>query len=172
MTAALKFIQDLTAAGVTISREGDTIVLDGPEEALPDTMVAIIRELKPQIMACLGNTVAYWTQDAWTKFFAERVNFAGENSGYDSRSSELCAFEDCVDQWLLLNPPPSVAALECIQCGKALLSAEPDVIPVISGSASNSLHQACAAKWLGSRRREARKSLLWLFNNQGGNQPN
>lgn len=100
MAIAFQVIEDLRGAGVTISRDGDMIVLEGPEDAMTDELVASLRSLKPEIIAYLRDTAACWSQDNWQMFFDERANFAQRQFGYDRSSAELCAFEDCVDHWL------------------------------------------------------------------------
>ncbi len=168
MTAALNIVQDLRIAGIEISRDGDMIVLDGPEAVMTDELVANLRSLKPQIIAYLRDTADCWTQENWQSFFEERVINSQQESGYDRLSAELCAFEDCVDYWLVLNQPKPLPATQCIQCNQPILRNDADVIPVAAGADIGSLHPACAGKWIVSRRWEARRALLWLFANNKG----
>ena len=163
MTAALNIIQDLRVAGIAISRDGGMIVLDGPEDAMTDELVASLRSLKPEIIAYLRDTAACWSQDNWQMFFDERANFAQRQLGYDRSSAELCAFEDCVDHWLILNPPKPIPSTQCILCRQPILPQDTDPIPVAAGVEIGTLHSACSGKWMVSRRWEARRALLWLF---------
>lgn len=168
MAAAFQVIEDLRGAGVTISRDGDMIVLDGPEDAMTDKLVASLRSLKPEIIAYLRDTADCWTQENWQSFFDERANFSQRQFGYDRASAELCAFEDCVDHWLVLNPPQPLPATHCIQCGQPIPPQDTDAIPVTAGVEIGALHSACSRKWMVSRRWEARRALLWLFAHSNG----
>jgi hypothetical protein len=168
MAVAFQVIEDLRGAGVTISRDGDMIVLDGPEDTMTDELVANLRSLKPQIIAYLRDTAGCWSQENWRYFFDERVTYSQQEIGYDRASAELCGFEDCVDHWLVLNPPRPLPATQCIQCRQSILPQEADVIPVAAGAEIGALHPACSGKWIVSRRWEARRALLWLFARNNG----
>lgn len=168
MAVAFQVIEDLRGAGVTISRDGGMIVLDGPEDAMTDELVASLRSLKPEIIAYLRDTAVCWSQENWQALFDEHANFSQREFGYDRASAELCAFEDCVDHWLVLNPPKPLPATQCIQCRQPILPQDADAIPVAAGAEIGSLHPACAGKWIVARRWEARRALLWLLANDRG----
>ena len=168
MAVAFDIIHDLRAAGIAISRHGDAIELDGPEDAMTDELVANLRSLKPQIITYLRDTADYWTQENWQSFFEERVTNSQQEYGYDRTSAELCAFEDSVEHWLVLNLSKPFPVAQCIQCRRPILPQNADTIPVAAGAEIGSLHPACAGKWMVSRRWQARRALLWLLANDKG----
>jgi hypothetical protein len=163
MTVALNIIQDLRVAGIAISRDGGMIVLDGPEDAMTDELVASLRSLKPEIIAYLRDTADCWTQENWQSFFDARANFLQREFGYDRARAELCAFEDSVDHWLVLNPVKPHPPTQCIHCNQPILPKDTDTIPVTAGVEIGALHSACFGKWMVTLRWEARRALLWLF---------
>ncbi len=53
MTTAVALLDRLRGAGVAVAVEGDRLILDGPTEALPDHVVALVREHKPELLVYL-----------------------------------------------------------------------------------------------------------------------
>jgi hypothetical protein len=50
MTTGVALLERLRHAGVKVAAEGDRLILDGPTEALPDHVVALVRQHKPELL--------------------------------------------------------------------------------------------------------------------------
>jgi LSD1 subclass zinc finger protein len=53
MTAVVALLDRLRGSGVVVAVEGDRLILDGPTEALPDHLVALVRQHKPELLVYL-----------------------------------------------------------------------------------------------------------------------
>ena len=155
------------AAGVHIEIDRGDLLLEA-DSPPPDDVVEVLFHHKVGIIFLLKPAQIEWGEKNWQSFFEERATYSQQENGYDRISAELCAFEDCVDQWLVLNPPKPLPASQCLQCKQEILPRDAAVIPVAAGAEIGSLHPKCAGKWMISRRWEARQALLWLLQNSMG----
>lgn len=60
MTATDRLLTRLHVAGFVVQVEGDDLLLDGPEEALADALLAEITAHKPQLLALLREDWSAW----------------------------------------------------------------------------------------------------------------
>ena len=91
MSPAAKLIEELSQSGVLLAREGDKLVLDGPEALLTETLVEKLRALKPEIFRAMESD---WGSD-WQAYFDERAAMA-ESARLARQEAEARAFESCV----------------------------------------------------------------------------
>ncbi len=54
MTTAVVLLERLRHAGVRVFSNGDRLILDGPTEALPDRVVALVRRHKLELLCLLA----------------------------------------------------------------------------------------------------------------------
>jgi hypothetical protein len=135
MTAA-DVLKISRAAGISVIIDGDDIILKALVAPPQEMLDAIVRQ-KAEIARLLRlETAGQWSKEDWQCFFGERAAIAEFDGGWGRSDAELNAFEDCLDHWLAMHPPP------------------PE---------SEGLHPNCAPKWMVSRRLEARRTLAWLL---------
>ncbi len=92
-------LMELAKIGVVLSRDGDKLVLDGPEARLTDALVEKLRAVKLDILRALGN----WDSADWQTFFEERAGIAEFDNGLPRGEAEDCAFACCIVEWVKRN---------------------------------------------------------------------
>ncbi len=158
MPVAFQVIEDLRGAGVTISRDGDMIVLDGPEDAMSDEIVASLRSLKPQIISYLRDTADCATQENSRPFQDEHVGFAASNDGQSQLAAETYGFEGRVIEWLNQHFEPSDPE-RCAWCKQTDLP-EHAIVPFGSNLHGHTwLHPQCWSEWIKQRHIKAAQAL-------------
>jgi TubC N-terminal docking domain len=152
VSAAWKLIEELSSSGVLLAREGDKLVLDGPEVLITEALVESVRALKSEILQTLGS----YGSLSWRAHFSERVGIAEFEHGLSRAEAEARAFECCVVEWLNRHPEPSDPG-RCAWCGNPDESGHA-VLPF--GTDSHTwLHPGCWSFWSEKRRGMAEK---WL----------
>jgi hypothetical protein len=146
-------LRELSQIGVTLSKHGHEIVLDGPETVLTDALVERLRAVKSEILRDLQA----WNSAEWQAFYNERAGIA-EFDGHASRlEAESRAYECCIVEWLNRNPETTVPG-QCVQCRQADRS---DHVVVPFGTENHAwLHPECWPAWQEVRRRRAASELL------------
>lgn len=152
MSTARKLIEELSSSGVILAREGDNLVLDGPEALITEVLVESVRALKSEILQTLGSCGSL----GWRAHFSERVGNAEFEHGLSRAEAEARAFECCVVEWLNHNLEPSDPGC-CAWCGNPDKSGHA-VLPFGTGS-HTWLHPGCWSFWSEKRRGMAEKSL-------------
>lgn len=155
------------AIGMHIEVSGGDLVLDA-DLPPPNELVQNLVRYKVAIIDLLMPVKIEFNQSNWQSLFDQRVTHSAQINGYDAPNAELCAFEDCVDHWLLLNPPTFLLPGQCLHCTHPVSRQDIHVIPVVGVAQIGSLHPACADKWMISRRWKARRALMWLFKSKKG----
>jgi hypothetical protein len=104
--SALIALKAARANGVSISPDGEDLVLSAPTEP-PRAVLALISRHKPDIRLLLRPTTDGWTGEDWQYFFEERAAIAEFDGGLPRTQAEGQAFECCVVEWLNRNLAPS-----------------------------------------------------------------
>jgi hypothetical protein len=141
-------IDELSQLGVTLSRTGNQIVIDGPEAVLTDALVEKLRTFKSEILQSLED----WGFADWQAFYDERVGIAEFDGQVSRLEAEGRAYESCVVEWL--NRHHETSALgQCARCGQVGRS---DHVVVNFGTDNHTwLHPECWPAWHEARRAEA-----------------
>jgi hypothetical protein len=141
-------IKELTQVGVTLTKNGDEIVLDGPAAVLTDDLLTELRAHKSDILASLGE----WDSADWQAFFDERAGIAEFDGEVSRLEAEDHALECCIVEWLNRHREPSSPS-QCAHCQRHDRS---DHVVVPFGYAHHTwLHPACWAAWHKERRVQA-----------------
>src|SRR5436309_8154299 len=125
MNSAGTLIRELSRPGVSMNRDGDRLVLDGPEAAITAALVERVRAFKGEIL----RTLKTWDRQDWRTFFDERAGIVEYEAGISRRQAEDAAFADCVHRWLAMHPPANDSLESCAYCGRRRGNAGPDSIP-------------------------------------------
>ena len=161
--SAAETIGAARALGIRFSIEGEDLVLEAAS-APPVAVLASLALEKAGIMALLKSGMVTWQADDWVTLFNERVAISEIEGGLDRLVAEINAFEDCVDRWMVNNPPLIANQHSCAMCS---LGADGSSLTniVIAGrnGTSGILHSECAPKWANQTRWQARRALMWLF---------
>jgi hypothetical protein len=141
-------IKELSQVGVTLSKSGDEIVLDGPAVVLTDDLIEELRAHKSDILATFGE----WDSADWQAFFDERAGIAEFDGEVSRQEAEDHALECCVVEWLNRYREPSSPS-QCAHCGRTDRS---DHVVVPFGTVHHTwLHPECWAAWHKTRRVQA-----------------
>lgn len=153
MSQIAALLNELSSNGVTLRKNGDQLVLDGPCAILTDALVGKLRAHKSDILRTLGN----WDAVEWQAFFDERAGIA-EFDGHASKAeAERQAYECCIVEWLNRNPEATVPA----QCAHCRQTDRPGHVVVPFGTKNHTwLHPECWPAWQEVRRRRAASVLI------------
>ena len=166
--------------GVHIKVQGSNLTLHARRRP-SDTLLHALRQHKTELLTILAKRVPplkasslpdphgrppteAWTDDDWQGYFGERAGIAEYDGGLERLHAEFCAFEDCLDHWLAMHPPPTEPGGLCLHCRLSISPSELEHIQTTGvGGPVGPLHPNCAPKWMVSRRLEARRTLAWLL---------
>jgi TubC N-terminal docking domain len=149
-TAAL--LQEISQLGVTLTKDGDQIVVDGPETVLTDAFVEKLRAVKADILRTLNG----WDPADWRAFYDERAGIAEFNGQISRCEAELHAYECCITEWLSRYHERSRPG-ECAHCRQSDRSDH--VIVPFGIERLVWLHPECWSPWHEARRFEAAVAL-------------
>jgi hypothetical protein len=154
--SAAEALRAAQAAGVAVTFDAEDLLLEASAEPPQDVLNVLARH-KLSILALLRPGQDVWTAENWRARFDERAGFLEHDGGWSSLEAEVQAFEQCIVEWLNVNPTFSLAG-RCAWCGKA---ATPSVmvLPFGAGERHEWLHAACWAFWHQRRREEAAQAL-------------
>jgi hypothetical protein len=148
VTQIAALIKELSQIGVTLSKHGDEIMLDGPEAVLTDALVGKLRALKPDLL----RTLEHWDSADWQAFYDERASIA-EFDGQASRLvAEQDAYECCIVEWLNRHPETSIPG-QCAGCGQ--FDGSDHVVVPFGTDHHIWLHPECWPEWHNERRLQA-----------------
>jgi hypothetical protein len=148
-------MRKLSQSGVTLSKYGTQIVLEGPEAILTDAVVEQVRALKSDILRAFGE----WDTADWKAFYDERAVIAEIGGGLPRPEAEGHAFQSCIVEWLQRHPEPSAHG-RCARCG---LTDRSDRVVVPFGTDNHAwLHPECWPVWHAGRRAEAIAALATM----------
>jgi hypothetical protein len=148
-------LEELSHVGVTLSKEGDEIVLDGPAAVLTDALIEELRAHKSDILSTFGE----WDSADWQAFFDERAGIAEFDGQVSRLEAEDHALECCVVEWLNRHHEPSSPS-QCAHCRRPDRS---DHVVVPFGTERHTwLHPECWAAWHNARRVQAIAALSLL----------
>jgi hypothetical protein len=140
MNASLA-LRKARVAGVEVSLDGDSLLLQAASEPPADVLKALARH-KGEILLLLRCREPEWTREERQASFDERAGIVQFDGGFSRADAELCAFEDCIDHWLTLHPPAAPEVDTCAQCRAPVT----DAIS-ISLAEGGQLHEHCAGRW-------------------------
>ena len=147
--------------GISFAIEGDDLLLEAPAPPPPEVIEAICQH-KSEILILLRSSDATWSSEDWQALFDERAGVVEHDGVYGRLDAEMIAFEDCVDHWLAINPPPLVHGKSCVYCTLSVSPEEQASVAVpCSGGTVGWLHSECASTWKNLRRWKARSALIW-----------
>ena len=123
--SAANAIKAARAAGISFAIEGNKLVVEAPAPPSPEIVENISRH-KAEILNLLRSAAAAWSAADWQAFFDERAGILEHGGRLNCLDAEMIAFEDCVDHWLALHPPPadSMAAASAV-AGRSLIMRKP-----------------------------------------------
>jgi TubC N-terminal docking domain len=107
-------IKELSQVGVTLSKNGNEIMLDGPAAVLTDDLIEELRAHKSDILASFGE----WDSADWQAFFDERAGIAEFDGEVLRVEAEDHALECCVVEWLNRHREPSSPS-QCAHCRRS-----------------------------------------------------
>ena len=111
MIRVAALIEELSQVGVTLSKNGDEIVLDGPAVVLTDDLIEELRAHKSEILATFGE----WDTADWQAFFDERAGIVEFDGDVSRQEAEDHALECCIVEWLNRHREPSDPS-QCAHC--------------------------------------------------------
>jgi hypothetical protein len=100
---ALQIIDAVRAVGVTLSIDGESLLLRSGSPPPQDILDALTRH-KSEVMDFLRSDRSGWFAQEWQAFFEERAVIAEFNGGSTRQDAEALAFGACVVEWLNRNP--------------------------------------------------------------------
>jgi hypothetical protein len=150
--SAVEALRVAHAAGVTVTVEGESLVLEALAQP-PDPVLPALSLNKGAIVALLRQRQHEWRAEQWRLQFEKRVSIA-EASGVPRPKAEEQAFACCVIEWLNQHPTPSAPG-RCVWCGQPE-SPSAVVLPFGCGPGTHAwLHAECWHAWHQRRRGEA-----------------
>jgi hypothetical protein len=145
-TAAL--LSELSQLGVTLSKRGHEIVLEGPDAVLTDALVGKLRAIKSQILRNLDA----WDFADWQAFYDERAGITEFDGQALRLEAERHAHESCIVEWLNRHPAASVPG-QCALCGQ--LDRSDHVVVPFGTDQHTWLHPECWPAWHEERQVQA-----------------
>ena len=150
---APRIINAARAAGVTVSIDGDALVLMAASPAPPEMIDAFSRH-KAEVIDFLRRDRCDWSTDDWQAFFEERAAIAEFDGGFSHREAEARAFGCCFVEWLNRNPVRS-APSRCCWCGGEEREGNA-LLPIGTERAGHAwMHNRCWQPWRDHRRAQA-----------------
>jgi hypothetical protein len=141
-------MRELSSNGVSLKKNGNQIVLEGPASVLTDALVDKLRELKSDLL----HTLADWDSGDWQAFYDERAGIC-EFDGTAARfEAERRAYECCITEWLYRHLEATASG----QCAHCRQDDQPDHVVVPFGTENHTwLHPECWPSWHELRRTQA-----------------
>jgi hypothetical protein len=150
--SAVETLHAAHAAGITLTLDGDGILLEAGAEP-PQAVLEALARHKLAILALLKPGTDGWCASDWAAYFDGRLRAASRDGCSRARAAAL-AFECCVVEWLNRHPVPSSAG-RCAWCGEAE-SSNAMVLPFGCEPGGHTwLHSQCWPEWHRRRRAEA-----------------
>ena len=112
---ALRIIEAGRAAGVSVSIDGETLLLKSESPAPREVIDAFSRH-KSEVIDFLRSDRGGWTVENWQAPFEGRAAIAEFEGGLPRREAEAGAFMACVVEWRNRNPVHSTPD-RCCWCG-------------------------------------------------------
>ena len=97
---------DLTRRGVVITAKGGRLIVDGPNGALTEDVIARLGRLKSELLGLLAGRSASspWDAEDWVAYFDERVAIRERDGELDPENAVRLAMEDTVTHWMSFPP--------------------------------------------------------------------
>jgi hypothetical protein len=159
---AIEALNMAFAAGVHLEIDNANILVLADAPPPSELMDALTRN-KADIVGLLKPVEVVFHDKDWRTYFNDRVKHAQQQNCYNMVLAEFCAFEDCVEYWLVLNLPKPVSFPTCIHCEQPAIPKDNNLVHVVAGIAVGVVHSNCAANWIKARRWQGRRALMWLF---------
>ena len=141
------------AAGITVTLEGDDILLEAETEP-PRALLETLERNKLAIVDLLKPGPDGWCAADWGAYFDARLRLAASRNGCSPAQTAALAFECCVVEWLNRHPAPSTPG-RCGWCGEAE-SSSTIILPFGTEPGTHTwLHSECWHDWHDARRAKA-----------------
>jgi hypothetical protein len=151
--SAAEALKSAWAAGVSITIDGDDLVLQGSAPP-PPAVLDLLSRHKAGVVALLHPAHDGWSAEDWLAFFDERAGVAEFDGGLPRADAEVRAFDCCVVEWLNRNPVRSPPG-RCLGCGDAEHAHDP-LLPFGTEPTGHAwLHSRCWSTWHARRKAEA-----------------
>src|SRR5215469_11686494 len=137
------------AAGITVTLEGDDILLEAETEP-PRALLETLERSKLAIVELLKPGPDGWCAADWDAYFDARLRLAASRNGCSPAQTAALAFECCVVEWLNRHPAPSGPG-RCARCGEAE-SSSTIILPFGTEPGTHTwLHSECWHDWHDAR---------------------
>jgi hypothetical protein len=150
--SAAEALRAAHAAGVTVTLDGESIMLEAPTEP-PQSVLDALSRHKRAVLALLHPGYG-WTAEDWRRYFDKRAGIAKANNELPRAEAEALALACCLIEWLNQHPAPSTPG-RCAWCGGP---ESPGAVVLPFGTEPGThawLHAECWPAWHQTRRAEA-----------------
>jgi hypothetical protein len=150
-------LRRIEAIGGTVRLDHGALKLRVPKTAPPDIIEAA-KEAKPELLAFLAATTRDgWNASDWRGYFGERAGIVQFDGGEDRAKAEARAYDCCINQWLIRNPPAPAAEGRCVHCDRT----EQTNLPLLAITTKPTVwvHDRCFSDWRQHRKDIARAEL-------------
>jgi hypothetical protein len=150
---ALQIIDAARAVGVTLSIDGDSLLLRAGSPPPQEVLDALSRH-KREVISFLQSDRSGWTAEDWQALFDERAAIAEFDGGLPRPEAEAGAFGACVVEWLNRNPVRSAPDRCCWRGGG---ERGDNVLPPFGADRAGHtwLHSSCWRPWHEHRQAQA-----------------
>jgi hypothetical protein len=154
-------LDHLIRRGVTLEVRGAELVVDGPADALGDSVVEQLRSLKAEMLELLRSAKdsPCWIASDWQAYFDERAGVREYSAKIPRFDAERMAWDDAVTHWLCLNPATRTNVQDgCVHC-QGPEEHQNTLLPVLAPEGHTWVHDHCWRSWQALRRRTASNAL-------------
>ncbi len=153
-------LHELRCKDIKVEVDGFDLILYGPADELNDTFLERLRAAKSQLLSSLSGRApsSEWNRDDWRAYFEERTAIREYDGGLRRPEAQLLAYDDTVEHWLCLHPPPLHALQACVHCGQPEGSAG-YLLSLLASGRHVSVHEQCWEPWSKNRKAQAAAAL-------------
>jgi hypothetical protein len=158
--SAYDLLHELKLKDITVETDGPNLVVDGPAGELSDALVERLRAAKKELLDALSGTASSsdWNHYDWQMYFEERAAIREYDGEIGRVEAQSLAYDDTVQHWLCLHPPPTHARQTCVYCDQEEGPTDP-LLSLLTSGRRVSVHQRCWEPWSGYRKAQAEEAL-------------